>query len=355
VGADRGTSPAPLAPGVLALGALVVAASFVAASAAPLATYAVGLACLGLPHVVSELRYVDARFGARLARPLLIAIGLLLCAVVVSRLGVRVGWWSSLPRLELLLVAGLALPVLWVPGISWAWRGVVLAVVAGLVAGLAWDPLAALVLLAALHNGTPLAFVAERLQGGRRRRALVLGAALFVGLPLALLAGLPWFAAWDLRPFGLELTGQLKAFVPPAWRSAPWAPRLFAAVVFTQCLHYLYVLVVLPAWDAPASWWGQGGAGSSLAPWPRPAVFALALLALAGVSLAVFNLLSFTSARAWYGLAAAVHAWLEVPILLAAPALLAQATSSSPNAQEAPLASADSSSPRRHPHSSAQA
>ena len=34
----------------------------------PLATYTTTLAVLGLPHVLVELRYVQRRFGARLAR-----------------------------------------------------------------------------------------------------------------------------------------------------------------------------------------------------------------------------------------------------------------------------------------------
>ena len=52
---------------------------------APLATYTVTLAVFGLPHVLSELRYVDRRFGRRLDRRFLLPILLLLPMIVAVR------------------------------------------------------------------------------------------------------------------------------------------------------------------------------------------------------------------------------------------------------------------------------
>lgn len=322
--------------------AALVAAAFLACAAAPLWVYALGLACCGLPHVVSELRYVDARFSARLSRPLLGSWVAALAVVVAGRLGALVGLWPQAARPELLLVAGLAASALLVPSASARWRGACLLALGLLGLGIAWDPLATFVILALLHNLTPLGFLAERLEGARRRRALACAAALFFGLPLLLASGLvpvlwgpalwgpalwgPALSGPTSAPFGLELSGQLRVFLLPAWQAAPWAERLFAAAVFTQCMHYLYVILLLPALDREGAWHGaptlEGSGRATLAPWPGISGTALLLVALGLASLLLFALLGFERARSWYGLSAAVHAWIELPLLLAVPALL---------------------------------
>lgn len=320
--------PAALPRPWLVVGALLIAAALVASVVAPLATYSVTLACFGLPHVVSELRYVDARFSARLTRRVLIALAALLGLVVAVRLLALTGVWKSPPRVELLLIAGLAAVPLAIPGTSTAWRVACVGAVAGLGAGIAWAPAATFVCLAAAHNLTPLGFVAERLEGRRRRQALAVGALLFLGLPAAIASGVLQRAlgSWpDLAPFAFDgLRSQLGVFLPTGLHGSTWAPALFSAVVLTQCLHYLYVLGYLPALDREAAWWGDGEARRSLVPWPGPRAFALGLAGVVALSIGVFLLLSFGRARSLYGVAAAVHAWVEVPLLLAAPALLAR-------------------------------
>lgn len=289
-----------------------------------------GLACFGLPHVLSELRYVDARFKPRVPGGVLALWGLLLAAVVVGRAGALLGAWWVPPRLELGLVAALVASALLVPGASWPWRVVAVLCLAALAAGLTLAPLATFVALSLLHNLTPLGLLAERLEGSRRRRALVLGGLLFLGLPLLILLGAPQglLGQSGAAPFGVALSDQLKGFVFPAWRSASWAERLFAAAVFTQCLHYLYVLLILPALDGRAAWWGEPSEGAergTLLPWPGPLGTGLLLCAAAGLSLGLFLTLGFGPAKRCYALPAAVHAWIELPLLLAAPALLSRA------------------------------
>ena len=75
--------------GRLATGAIAATACFAGlAVVAPLATYTVTLAVFGLPHVLSELRYVDRRFGRRLERCFLIPMAVLLPAIATIRAGV---------------------------------------------------------------------------------------------------------------------------------------------------------------------------------------------------------------------------------------------------------------------------
>ena len=55
------------------------------ATMAPLAAYTTALALFGLPHVLSELRYVDRRFGRRLSLSYLAPIAALLAVIVAAR------------------------------------------------------------------------------------------------------------------------------------------------------------------------------------------------------------------------------------------------------------------------------
>ena len=75
-------------PRSLAIAYAIPAAALVLvvpAVAAPLAMYALTLAAFGLPHVLSELRYVDRRFGRHLDAALLLRMALLLFAIAAIR------------------------------------------------------------------------------------------------------------------------------------------------------------------------------------------------------------------------------------------------------------------------------
>ena len=58
---------------------------------------------------------------------------------------------------------------------------------------------------------------------------------------------------------------------------------------------------------------------------------------------------SWTDARSWYGVVASVHAWIELPLLLVALAVLPDQDSSNPAANDEALATAESANPRRAP------
>lgn len=299
------------------------------AIALPLPVYALSLGAFGLVHVFAELRYVDLRFAGRVPRRLLLAWSLLLGGVVVIRVLAMTDALVGTPRAwaELGVVILLALSVLWLArerGPRTAlFGGVAVTVIALLLYGSAEAPFETLVVLAFLHNLTPVGFLAERLDGAQRRRAMILCSVLFGLVPLLLASGLPRQAlatlGWDGAALVMPRVGatadHLGVFVP-SWLSGTQAVDLFTAAVYLQCLHYVVVIGVLPRL-LPAE-------AKGIVPWPGASRFALVLAAIGGISLLAFAV-SFSGTRQLYGVFAAVHAWVEVPVLLAALTLVAPA------------------------------
>lgn len=336
----------------------MVAVAAIAAVALPLATYTVTLALFGLAHVVAELRYVDARFSPRLGASVRGGLAVLLVGVVGVRLLRLAGFLATEDSLhwEMAVIVGLIAVVL--P--SLLRRGIVYAAV-GVVAGVALliadrgDPITAFVVLGLLHNITPVGFLAECLRGRPRRQAMAVCAVVFGVIPLIIATGMPRMALAgavvdDFSPFAVgSLSQHLYVYVPPAVTATPWAVHLFSAAVFLQCMHYAVVVGVLPQLD-PRVW----GRPASTLPWPGRGTLALITATLAGLLLAGFAW-SFTDARSWYGVIASVHAWIELPLLLVALAVVGTPPTQarhSPDKNDKPLANAESSSPRRAPSSS---
>jgi hypothetical protein len=304
---------AVVAAGVVAyaVGAAVIATVW------PLATYTTSLAAFGLAHVLTELRYVDARFGAALPRRLWAAVAVPLAAIVVVR-ALALGGLVSPGRVapvELALLAvlvGVAIPS--AARSSRVLGGAGALIVAGLVLGVVTAPVTTMLALAVLHNATPVGFLVERAAPGRRVPTLVVALALFVGVPLlvasggttALLGGVIDREAW-VFPVG-RLVDHYAAYLPPALRDGELAPRLFSAAVTAQLLHYAAVIVWLPrtlhADERPRL------------PWPSTRLWVVVVVGASAGLFAHFAF-DFVGARAWYGLAAAVHAWVEWPVLLA--------------------------------------
>jgi len=163
-----------------------------------------------------------------------------------------------------------------------------------------------------LHNLTPVGFVADALAGGPRRRALVIAAIVFAVVPLVIASGLPFAALHRLGLAAPELTvlpvgplePHMRAYLPDELLGASWALHAFSACVFLQCAHYLAVIDVLPR----------------MLQSPPTTRFAWIVGALALAALALF-IVDFADARRSYGVIAAVHAWVEIPLLLLATAL----------------------------------
>ncbi|MDP2343727.1 MAG: hypothetical protein Q8O67_22405 [Deltaproteobacteria bacterium] len=302
--------------------ALIVAYAIAAIGLAtvwPLAVYSTSLALFGLAHVLSELRYVDARFGARFplrfwarcAVPLLLIVGLRVLRLF-DVIGNELSVGGEMALLTILV--GIAVPYAWAEHRAGGVVGVV--VVAALGLGSLQEPLLVLLTLAVLHNATPLGFVVERAPAGQRGRTLLLGSLLFFGVPLLVASGWPSLLLADVVDLDrtlLETTGPLVDHYPvylwPQLREDVVAAQLFSAAVSAQLLHYAAVIFWLPRTLLPHE--------KPTLPWPRSMWFVVVVVALS-LGLLVHFSIDFKGARALYGLVAALHAWIELPVLLAA-------------------------------------
>ncbi len=300
-----------------------VVATMLVSVSFPLATYTLSLAVFGLAHVMSELRYIDLKYGRRIGHHLRWAIGALLVSVVSLRVLQLLGWMSAdVGRpLEVGIVVVLSLsvmPKLMRHGIFAASVGIT---VSGLlIAGLVLSPIHTLLILAILHNLTPLAFLADALPREQRTPVLGMGALIFIAVPIFIATGIPfrWMMQFGIAspeasilPVG-PLAAHIGAYIHPVFHEARWALYAFSAVVFTQCMHYAVVIHILPRLLERDAHTHRG-----LFSWPDERRFVF-LMIVASSILFGFFVWSFGTARAVYGIAAAVHAWVEVPILMLA-------------------------------------
>ena len=298
-----------------------------AAMAAPVWLYSTSLAVFGGMHVLSELRYVELRFGTRL-RSLWVPVAVLLAGLVLLRASAAAHIWPRdilQLRLEHLGVIGLALvcmPRLFRSGLRPTLVGGMVVAIVGW--GLVERPVLTAFVLSALHNWTPVGFLAEALPGGERRKGLVLGVLGFGVIPLMLMLG--WGQAalqGGLGPL-LELPRLLPELLsgsvsdqvagwPRTIRQELDAPALFGALAFAQCMHYLAVIGLMPRIcpepARPAQAWLLGRIAA-----PH---FWMMTVGLSGVLLVGFGL-DFELSRQWYFVPATLHAWIELPALLLA-------------------------------------
>lgn len=290
-------------------------ALLLASVALPLATYTTLLALFGVPHVGSELRYLDYRFGDRLGRRVVYRLVALLGLAMGARAAGLFGLlpWPIAATFEILLAA-IAILSLVATGRGVRWSAMLASLL--LVACAMLAPLATLLFLAVSHNLTPLGFLAERLRGQQRRRALLLGTLGFVVLPLLIATGLPFhwlgelgFVGPDVAAFPLagSLEANLGAYVPSWALGEDWALHAFSASVFAQGIHYVAVIAVLPRLIP--------GDARPIVRWPRASVFWL-IVATAGLAVFTGFAVDYAMMRKLYVVLALLHAWLEIPLLL---------------------------------------
>lgn len=285
---------------------------------APLAAYVWLIALFGIPHVVAEMRYVDERFSGRSSRAAIGLIGGLLFTLAAVRVLGTYGVMDPMlsGRGELLLGAALAAAA----ALFMRRRRIVGMIAAAAVTfGALYYPIPTFLIWAWLHNLTPIAFLAEALEGRKRRQALLALTIPFVFVPaFVALGGIDALAqslfghAAISAPSAFDAGREpLAAFLPRGMAMAD-ALHFFQAAVICQVMHYVTVIGLMPRLLRRGA--RQPG---RLAPWPRWPVF-YGLLALAGLTSTLFYWASFTDARSAYALAAALHSWIELPVFLIA-------------------------------------
>jgi hypothetical protein len=296
------------------LGFLILWGSCWGAVVAPAATYIATLATFGFTHVWIELRYLNRRFRhrfeawftTRLLQGMLL-VGLIRCASVFGLIPATLAYPLELTAgLGMVLVAT---RLLWRR--NWHWGLVGIGVGIGLGWGILTDAIATSMVLALLHNLTPVGFILERQRANRAWIGLACG--LVFGVMPLLIFLLAQFNATAAIP-----SNYLRAFVAPVWQQAAIAHPLFSAAVFLQCLHYAAVIGLFSR-RTNATPIG----GTALKPKNRSfqtgtAWFYGGLMAASLVMLLGFWQ-SFLATRAIYGIVAAMHAWIEIPLLLLLP------------------------------------
>lgn len=302
---------------LVAIWSVVAVVSVVASAIAPIVAFVVMISAFGLPHVIYELRYCDERFSSRSPQVLTGVLGALVGLIALGRIANGAHWLTGpfFVPLELGLGATLALvAAYWMR--ERRWLGVVIGL--GFALGATFRPIETFVAWAWLHNLTPLGFVAEITQGRERRRWMAMLAVPFFVLPALVASGvfreiaLVVLAMPDLQMASVFGAGDtpLMSFLPPQ----SYDLNLFSAAVVAQSMHYVAVIVLLPRMLREK----QGAqVGQSLVAWPGWRVFGVGVAMVAVVAFGLYSI-SYSDARASYGVAAAIHAWLELPVLLLA-------------------------------------
>jgi hypothetical protein len=277
---------------------IFIGLSFLGAIGDPFTTYALTLSCFGIPHVILELRYLRHRFDNHwhpiLERSILILLAFILIIRTLSFLGII----STAIAYPLELVCGLGLILiatrhLYQSRHPFTLIGFLVAILLGF--GILHSSLTTLLILAILHNLTPIGFILDRLRSpqgqGISSRSTKLSLFLtFVILPLTIVSIQTHFPA--------QTHPHLSAFLPIHWQTQPIAYPLFSAITYLQCLHYIVILGLFPQWTPIA-----------------PKAFYAVVILIALTFWASFQT-TFPFTRAIYSIPAALHAWIEIPILL---------------------------------------
>jgi len=290
---------------------LMVASIVLLALFLPPPLYLISLALFGLPHVIWELCFLRSRYAKRWPKPWWIAIW----SVLLPDAAIKVMTWRGIVPGEksriidmLTLLVLLALVVFAPRGSSWLVR-----LAGACLATLMWilldrgDIVTLLLILALLHNFTPLglAWDMAREHGQARVLAWALCALFLLPLAVAISGWSPALLPRSSAPFLSLLDGQF-----PQGFADDNRPALWSAVVLAQCLHYYCVIALLPKMQERLV---------------DGAVVPAAVKLLTGgmvIALLVYYIMDYAAARQLYAVAAGIHAWLEWPVLLMA--LLAQ-------------------------------
>lgn len=292
----------------------VVALAVAVVVPVPLAVGAI--AVFGVAHLGLESRYVIGRFSPTVPWRVLAWLLVPLTVIAVVRLaqlgpkGTRIEATLALA----LLVGGWA----WCTRRRWAATAVGVLAIAGLAVPALRNPAWYAVVVAHLHNLTPVAFLWEwsRDRGTRTGRTLFRLAQLgwAVVIPVIVLSGVFDRGSWGASTWGADRTAaKVAAVYTPAGWGGEWPLRFLIVFCFGQLMHYVIWCGFLPA-VARAEHTNAAtvpGFGAVL----RPRVFGLGVLVVAAV-VGVLQLASGPEGRRIYAGLASYHAYLEYPLLM---------------------------------------
>lgn len=286
----------------------------------PLFTYSTSLALFGLAHVASELRYVDQRFARRLGPRYGLCLGIFLVGIILARsaLVFKLAPAATAYYAELLIVLFMVLTVfIKIPMNDVKSIGIALVIMAIVILGIFLSPTLTLLLFAVFHNLTPMGFIIELVPPSHKKLSILLCGSIFFLVPLLIVCGfiVPSFAIaspdFSLLSMG-PLVNNLSIFVPPVILNTKAAVNCFSAVVFAQCMHYVAVIYVMPKL---LGHYQPEHRRAGFFSWPNNKIF-WSVIACSSMILVTFYFSDFVKARALYGIAAAVHSYVELPILL---------------------------------------
>ncbi len=299
----------------------VVALTIAVVAPVPLAVGAI--AVFGVAHLGLESRYVIGRFSTRVPWQTLAWLLVPLTVIAAVRLaqlgpkGTRVEATIALG----LLVGGWA----WAARGRWAAAAVGLLVVGGLAVPALRHPEWYAVVVAHLHNLTPVAFLWEwsRDRGTRAGRALFRAAQLgwAVVIPAVVLLGTFDRDGWGWSVWAADRSAtKVAAVYSPAGWGGGWPLRFLIVFCFGQLMHYVIWCGFLPAVAR-----SEHALATTVGPfgrWLRPRVF-LPVVGVAAVLIGLLQLVSGPEGRRIYASVAAYHAYLEYPLLALMVASLA--------------------------------
>jgi hypothetical protein len=282
------------------LGSLQGVLAFLLTLAAPLWMLALGPVLLGVPHLVSDARYLVVRPGLHRRTVLALLCGAPLLATCLGA-GPAIGLLALLPA-----ILGARGP--------WMRKGPMLAVWAGL-SSLALDFGATFQLVFAhLHNVIAVAlwWWAWRARHAKAWTVPLLAAAgtgaLMLGAAEPVLNAL---GAWNAPWTGASFTQHMEALAPHA--PPVLALRLVLAFAFLQSVHYGVWLRLIPEDDRPRA---------APRPWRATwralvddfGVVPLTIFAALALGIAVWGVVDLTQARLGYLRLAVFHGYLELAV-----------------------------------------
>lgn len=281
----------------------------------PMSVSVLGLAALGVAHVMLELRYIIGRFSSVLTGTYAVLIALLLTLIVLGR--ALAGYLPEFGRgLEIVFAF-----VILATGVQLVLRGTARNfgyVAVGLLAGasLLW-PQWYMLVITHLHNLVPVIFLWEwsrRIRNHRWRWAFrslhIVWASV---IPALILSGaLDRYIGQDIglvtRLVGDGMTVVGAAAPPGADLEPAW--RYMVAFAFLQTMHYIVWIGFFPLFGRDAT-----RKFETRFPRLRGRIFWPVLIAVSVFVCATFAS-SYGAGRGIYSLLAAYHVYLEFPLLL---------------------------------------